>query len=235
MRIPSAGVATLITIVLAATARAQLTSPMIGWQAELRTLEHNVSGSVTIVDEDTIRVDNFTYDGGGIVVHFYLGETESTPSFSSGVSIGPDLRGTSFDGSQEPIVYDLPVGQTLEGLTAISVWCVAAHVNFGSGTFVAPSFPDGDFNRDGVVDAADYTTWRDGFGTDYELLDYNTWKSNFGATAAGAGSTLTVANVPEPSNVCPIAAIAIAVVGIRSSRHLRAIHRLDSPPDRRNV
>lgn len=218
MRISSIGLAALATSVLAAAAQAQLNSPMVGSRAELSSLAHGVSGAVTIVDEDTIRVDDFTYDGGGIVVYFYLGESDSIPAFSSGVPIGPDLLGMSFDGSQDPLTYDLPAGQTLEGLHAISVWCVAANANFGSGTFIAPSFPDGDFNRDGAVDAADYTTWRDGLGTDYDLLDYDAWKGNFGATAAGTGSALTAANVPEPGGVCLMAAMTIAAGQLRSPR-----------------
>ncbi|MEN1680920.1 MAG: glycoside hydrolase family 18 protein [Planctomycetota bacterium] len=54
---------------------------------------------------------------------------------------------------------------------------------------------DGDFNGDGSVDAADYTTWRDGLGTTYTLSDYSDWRSNFGATAT------QTATVPEPTTL----------------------------------
>ncbi|MEN0110506.1 MAG: hypothetical protein AAF805_07250 [Planctomycetota bacterium] len=65
----------------------------------------------------------------------------------------------------------------------------------------------GDYNGNGVVDAADYTVWRDTLGDDdfepgtgadgdddgfVSLLDYDVWADNFGDTAA----TATV--VPEP-------------------------------------
>lgn len=59
----------------------------------------------------------------------------------------------------------------------------------------------GDFNGDGVVDAADYVVWRDGFGPIYSTDDYDDWRSNFGAstiTAAANGSISNVA-VPEPA------------------------------------
>ncbi|WP_145281758.1 hypothetical protein [Pirellulimonas nuda] len=54
----------------------------------------------------------------------------------------------------------------------------------------------GDFNLDGFVDAADYTTWRDGLGDTFTAGDYDVWRANFGmpASAAIAGSS-----VPEPS------------------------------------
>ncbi len=74
----------------------------------------------------------------------------------------------------------------------------------------------GDFNRDGVVDAADYTTWRDNLGAATEDAlngngngvggvdndDYLVWKTNFGMTAPQAAfGALGVSGgeVPEPS------------------------------------
>ncbi len=64
----------------------------------------------------------------------------------------------------------------------------------------------GDFDGNGVVDAADYVVWRDGLGTTYMQSDYDTWRSQFGQTpgslGAGIGSLdVTTALVPEPSMV----------------------------------
>jgi hypothetical protein len=57
----------------------------------------------------------------------------------------------------------------------------------------------GDYNHNGIVDAADYTLWRDGLGTTYTQADYNIWKANFGAHAgSGSGATATV---PEPATL----------------------------------
>ncbi len=81
----------------------------------------------------------------------------------------------------------------------------------------------GDFNDDGVVDAADYTVWRDHLNTNARLPndlspgsvtidDYNDWKASFGAVRPGAGAA--AAGVPEPcalvliaSALCPLAAL----------------------------
>ena len=78
----------------------------------------------------------------------------------------------------------------------------------------------GDYNDNGIVDAADYTVWRNHSGEPFQLLnegpdtpgevtieDYNFWKANFGLGGPGAGSGSTSggilagsgsAAVPEP-------------------------------------
>jgi len=63
----------------------------------------------------------------------------------------------------------------------------------GSG---GPGLP-GDFNGNGVVDAADYTLWQDGLNGAYTQADYLVWKNNFG-NSSGNGSS---AAVPEPASV----------------------------------
>jgi hypothetical protein len=55
----------------------------------------------------------------------------------------------------------------------------------------------GDFNNDGLVDAADYTVWRDGFADEYSQGDYHDWKAHFGQTVEN-GSEGIMASVPEP-------------------------------------
>ncbi|CAN5228549.1 hypothetical protein BH23VER1_BH23VER1_06780 [soil metagenome] len=120
---------------LAGQASAGVIFPGPGWEAILSTDFHQVSGRVTVIDEDTVMVEDFVYDGQGIDVYFYLGSEDSRPSFASGLQIGPQLLGTVYDGSGGPLVIDLPDGQSLQGYGAISVWCTAADVSFGSGTF----------------------------------------------------------------------------------------------------
>jgi hypothetical protein len=61
----------------------------------------------------------------------------------------------------------------------------------------------GDYNNNGVVDAADYVVWRNEIGTP---AAYDTWRANFGRTAA-SGSMATT-SVPEPASI--VVAIAIS-------------------------
>ena len=67
---------------------------------------------------------------------------------------------------------------------------------------VLPAIP-GDYNKDGVVDAADYTVWRDGLGGEFTQDDYNAWRANFGNTLGASGSGVNsdegLAWVPEPA------------------------------------
>ncbi len=86
----------------------------------------------------------------------------------------------------------------------------------------SPNYSNGDYNNNGVVDAADYVYWRNrigqtaniGTGADGDLSgivdigDYNIWKANFGMSVphipAGAGG-LSFAGVPEPASVVLVA------------------------------
>lgn len=106
-----------------------------GWRARLSTIAHNVSGTVIIEDANTLRIEDFHYDGRGPAVYFYLGANDSKEAYIEGLGLEPLLTGTSYSGDE--LLIDLPEGTTLDGYTAISVWCVDFAVNFGSGTFGA--------------------------------------------------------------------------------------------------
>jgi len=86
----------------------------------------------------------------------------------------------------------------------------------------------GDYNADGVVDAGDYTIWRDTQGSTEDLradgngnfvvddADFGVWQSAFGTLyGRGAGSLA----VPEPANVVLVLwATTISALGLRSRK-----------------
>jgi hypothetical protein len=71
----------------------------------------------------------------------------------------------------------------------------------------------GDHNGDGVVDAADYVTWRK--TSPGNAQGYNDWQQNFGASSPGSGS---FSNVPEPASCT---AILFGFISIQLSRVTR--------------
>jgi hypothetical protein len=98
----------------------------------------------------------------------------------------------------------------------------------------------GDYNNDGVVDAADYTAWRDNLGAAAGTLpndadggqigpaQFNTWVANFGATGPGglgsaahlAAGDSAAANyaVPEPASWALCLSAVTAAIVARSRR-----------------
>jgi GH35 family endo-1,4-beta-xylanase len=75
---------------------------------------------------------------------------------------------------------------------------------------VAPFLP-GDFNGDGLVDAGDYTTWRDGLGGDFGPEGFDEWREGFGGVLGEGVNAIHAAAVPEPSALVMV--LAAAVVG----------------------
>ena len=86
------------------------------------------------------------------------------------------------------------------------------------------SAEDGDYNDNGVVDAADYVLWRNGGplenqGNNPDVVDqadYEFWRSRFGAIS-GSGGGLTA--IPEPATgfLVALGLIGAGLIGRRAS------------------
>ena len=71
----------------------------------------------------------------------------------------------------------------------------------------------GDYNRDGVVDGADYIVWRRAMQGGGDLAadgsrdgvvdqaDYDVWRTHFGQTAGNGAGAIANAAVPEPATM----------------------------------
>jgi hypothetical protein len=91
----------------------------------------------------------------------------------------------------------------------------------------------GDYNSNGVVDAADYIVWRktngqtgvtpgsgadgDGNGT-IDSADYDYWRTRYG-NSGGSGSGLADGAVPEPTTALIVLLAGLAMVTVRRCRH----------------
>lgn len=103
--------------------------PLVGRTAALSTLQHQVSGNVTVVDNCTLEVTNFTYDGQGPRVFFY-GGVDGAYGAATAFAMGPRLNGRPYSG--DTITVKLPESRSLDDFNSISVWCADFDIDFGS-------------------------------------------------------------------------------------------------------
>ena len=106
------------------------TNPAIGVSSEFSNFAHDISGTLTVIDDRTIQITDFNYDGGGVVVFFYNGVDGD---YTNGQPIGPQLNGTAF--VDETITLTIPDNLTLDDFNGLSVWCVPFAANFGDARF----------------------------------------------------------------------------------------------------
>ncbi|WP_163133501.1 DM13 domain-containing protein [Agarivorans sp. Alg241-V36] len=105
--------------------------PKVGQVAMLSTLSHGVSGRVEILDNCTIEVSEFNYDGGGPDVLFY--GAPSSNYNQGGFAIGDTINGPIYN--NDTLQLSLDNAEQLDQLAGISVWCRDFSVSFGDGLF----------------------------------------------------------------------------------------------------
>lgn len=100
-------------------------------------------------------------------------------------------------------------------------------------TFIDDTGLTGDFNNDSVVNAADYTVWRDLLGVQFTTDNFLDFTNNFGATRLSdpvvsdpvvsepavndsvvTGASISVAAVPEPQAGMLLASFVMTAIGI---------------------
>ncbi len=163
-------------------------------------------------------------------------EPQPIPALTNSLSEGEFLGDGGFLQTGEDIFF----GAVWNPSTANNVNFEIVEVVGGNATasFLDITYlPPGDFNEDGLVDAADYTVWRDNLGQTgiglqadsdgngiVDAADYDAWKLSFGTTsfvvsAPGAAGLATALVVPEPSSLASI--VAAAVLLLRFARWSR--------------
>lgn len=169
-------------------------------------LESFGAGRSRLVVDETGAPHLFTYDsafsGPEYLKHVYrengVWVSETIDSYTGGSS-GPEAIEARLDQYGYHVLYS------------------TGHQNIFYAHLRAESPLDGDFNHDNIVDAADYTGWRDGLGSAYTAGDYTVWKANFGQQSGAAGAA---AGVPEASMLA-LSVLAFAGGASVTSRQLR--------------
>jgi hypothetical protein len=144
----------------------------------------------------------------------------------NGVQIGTGSETHVLDGADPNIVADTWVKGVVNGLAPagtafarVNLFFIQLQNQGGASWFddvslvkLTPNFValEGDFNMDGVVDAADYVMWRK---TGLPSDGYTLWRTNFGASQGGGG---VAGSVPEPCSCLAVALFALfAGIGFR--------------------
>ena len=130
---------------------------------------------------------------------------------------GGNLFVTGYNGGGRIGEYNATTGATVNA----SLVATGSKNPFGIAVVSTPL--PGDYNDNGVVDAADYTVWRDSLGSTGTNLaadgndnnaidagDYNVWKTNFG-NHSGMGASAN-AGVPEPASIALTAMGALGLI-----------------------
>ncbi|MEX0611537.1 MAG: glycosyl hydrolase family 18 protein [Pirellulales bacterium] len=148
--------------------------------------------------------------------------------FTSGATVGnyaadsfPWLLTAQSSSNFNPVITQLQFTSLYEAnYTVSNVW-----IGTAADFFALPSAAMGDFNNDGMVDAADYLVWRSTMGQSGILLaadgngngeiddgDYDVWRAHFGESVAGSGSGSATSGqnaVPEPKSLLLLGAGAM--------------------------
>ena len=104
----------------------------IGHTGFFSTFAHNVSGKATVIDDCTIEISQFSYDGGGPDVYFY-GAIDHEYTSVDAFPMGQKLDGKTYDNAR--IFIKLPQNKSLDNLNGLSVWCTEFQANFGQVEF----------------------------------------------------------------------------------------------------
>lgn len=173
---------------------------------------------------------NFTGPGSIIVDNgIYAAAKDSGGAFNP-LGGGPDL----FTSLTYEALWNLGILQAngQSGLTGATFGTyftttgTAGSANYTLTSLVAPPGVAGDYNNNGVVDAADYVLYRNGGPLQNEGTtpgsvtadDYTYWRSRFGSVA-GSGAGLGAAAVPEPTTaISCVFGLAVLAFRKRSRR-----------------
>jgi hypothetical protein len=142
-------------------------------------------GSSIRLEVTSATTGRVTFDGVGLNVEFIAGVPAS-------------VTFTLYDNNAEADLMGSPTGE---------------HAFYFDNLKIESAGTPGDYNGNQVVDAADYTVWRNNLGSTNSLpndsvggtigiAQYNQWKNNFGM--GGSGSGIGGNAVPEPASWCVI-------------------------------
>jgi hypothetical protein len=97
-------------------------------------------------------------------------------------------------------------------VTSPYTWSLSNLYTTGEVTLTALAAIAGDFNNNGIVDAADYIIWRK---TDGTPAGYNAWRTHFGQPGGSGAGAIANAAVPEPTTLVLVLIGTLALLSRR--------------------
>lgn len=219
---PVTGVKTELFQVVPSGTRPPVSPPAFdGGQLAASSLTYDATtDTVLIADRLTLQV--FERDTDGTLLNtFTLPEVASGNSgLLLGATRGPN--GEVYAAFRSTIYRFADDGSFLDE-TTLGLGVSASNLVWAGNAPLFIALP-GDYNGNGVVDAADYTVWQDNFGSTLNLAadgngngvvdaaDYTVWQDQFGQGV----STQRMASIPEPGSLGLLLAVtALNVCGRR--------------------
>ncbi|MBB6431360.1 hypothetical protein [Algisphaera agarilytica] len=167
-----------------------------------------VNGELVFNSQNTSAIENVTLNNDGDIAF----------TFEESIVVNGSTVLVPGDSTSNGTLFDLTGGIDLSDRddSESATLALLGRSNVTGGTNRAfftmeidwPAILLGDYNQNGVVDAADYTVWADSFGSMVDLdadgngngvvdaADYTVWQDNFGNTLNGQSNTIVI---PEPA------------------------------------
>jgi hypothetical protein len=210
-----------------------------GWRYSTRArfaADHGTTGSMGLsiwidnrgyfvlfdLDGSNLRATVFNSPNADSTVVLTTGGVGATSYHDIALVYRPGIAGVTFE--FDGVARAVTTGESQQHDNAL-LWGNLSAAGRGQMNFNRVIFEvmvPGDYNRNGRVDSADYTIWRDSFGSNRSAADgdgngtvnsadYNFWKNRFGNTGLFNRST---SSVPEPSGLA-VLVIIFAVSGAK--------------------
>lgn len=166
-------------------------------------------GALYFIPLDANGVPNIQVSGGQITNVITVPLEKNTLAHTSGAQLEFDAAGNLYVAHSGLVTGDAgATAQLVQVFSPGGNWLATTSSNGTFNLTAVSAGVAGDYNGNGVVDAADYVLWREGGPLLNEVAtpgsvtaeDYTEWRARFGNTS-GSGSAIGGAAVPEPGSV----------------------------------
>ena len=187
-------------------------SPDSGYELDLDELTFNIARGGAA----TPRVYDVRTSVDGFAASLTGGEVEILTQRPTWTPVSIDLSGAAFQNLTSPLTFRIhymgQMGQFGQNIDFDDIT-----IN-GMVVAVDPGLT-GDYNEDGIVDAADYVVWRKSPGDFGGQQGFDDWRANFGTAlpGSGSGSLASAGAIPEPATLF-VAVMAFGTVGVSRRR-----------------